>query len=54
MWFGWSLFMGDCHLDRSMQDVLERTKTGGKWAATELVTVDAWSVLPYTVGYLMK
>jgi hypothetical protein len=54
MSLGWSLFMGDCHLDRRMQDVLEGAKEGSEWAATELVTVDAWGVLPYTVGYLMK
>ena len=47
--------MGDCHLDRQMQDVLEEGgKDGGGWAETKLETVDTWGVLPYTVGYLVR
>jgi SAM-dependent methyltransferase len=55
MWLGWSIVMGDCHLDRKMQKVLvEAAQGGGGWAASDLVTVDAWGVLPYTVGVLTK
>jgi SAM-dependent methyltransferase len=55
MTVGWSLFMGDCHLDRRMEQILvEGARDGGRWAEIKLETVDAWALLPYTVGYLVK
>jgi SAM-dependent methyltransferase len=55
MCLGWSVVMGDCHLDRHMQTILqEGADDSGGWAETKFATVDAWAVLPYTVGYLVK
>lgn len=52
---GWSFFMGDCHLDRDFRKILNgAAKEGDGWAEVKVETFDAWSVLPYTVGTLMK
>lgn len=55
MAMGWSVFMGDCHLDRPMKKSVENaSKKGGGWAKVNLDEVDAWAVLPYTTGHLIK
>ncbi|OCL13912.1 S-adenosyl-L-methionine-dependent methyltransferase, partial [Glonium stellatum] len=51
---GWSFWMGDCHLQRDIEGVFRGVGGGNGWSKVVLELVDGWSVLPYTVGYLVK
>ena len=51
---GWSFWMGDCHLQRDIEGVFRDVDGGNGWSKVVLEVVDGWSVLPYTVGYLVK
>ena len=50
----WPLFMGNCHLDRPIGEVLLKA---GKWERVEMEPrkeEDDWGVFPHVAGRLVK
>lgn len=52
---GWSFFIGDCCLDRDIEEVLRRAADGdGGWESVQIERSFGWSTLPHISGALVK